>query len=142
MDSKGTPVETSLGLDSTGRLFAELVQEQEVIPSPKWFLDVIQRQWAQPATVPPPSNNDKHQFGPGPDLEGILQLPSVDPPVAALTSPAIVPSDASEGLKSENHKRNRRSARCTRRPHGQLGRPLPRPFSIGPHWCGLNCRLD
>lgn len=95
--SKGTPVEPSLGLDSTECLFSEPVLEQEVIPSPKLFLDVIQRLWSQPAEVTPPSNNDKRLFGPGPDLEGLLQMPTMDPPVAALTSPPIVPSDASEG---------------------------------------------
>lgn len=28
--------------------------EQEAVPVPKLFLDVIQRQWAHPSSVPPP----------------------------------------------------------------------------------------
>lgn len=38
------------------------------------------------------------------DLEDLLQIPSVDAPLATLVSVAILPSDTAEGFKAEDRK--------------------------------------
>lgn len=49
------PAEPPLGLqDPSERLFSEPAAEQDVIPSPKLFIDVIQRQWNQPGSLSAP----------------------------------------------------------------------------------------
>lgn len=53
------PAETSLALDPTEWLFSEPVPEQEVIPTRKLFMVVIQQQWNQPDSLVAPSNNDR-----------------------------------------------------------------------------------
>lgn len=59
-------------------LFSEIVPEQDIILSPKLFLDVIQRQRLQPGSVPAPNRNDRKLYSVDQDLEGILQLPAVE----------------------------------------------------------------
>lgn len=54
--------------------------------------------------MPLPSNIDRKLYSAGTDLETLLQVPPVHPPVAALGSPAIVPSNVSDGLKAEDCK--------------------------------------
>lgn len=85
-------------------LFSEPTAEQEVIPSPKLFLDVVQRQWDHPGSIPTLSGTDKRLYNMGPDLMELLQLPSVDGPVATLASSAILPTKIAEGLKAEDRK--------------------------------------
>ncbi|XP_013923459.1 PREDICTED: dnaJ homolog subfamily C member 13 [Thamnophis sirtalis] len=95
---------TAVGLDATERLFTEQVALQDVIPSPKLFLDLIQKQWDQLTAVNPPSNGDRKVYTSTPELEALLQFPTVDAPIAALASPALIPSEISEGLKAEDRK--------------------------------------
>ncbi|XP_060541940.1 uncharacterized protein LOC132710243 [Pantherophis guttatus] len=47
------------GADPASSLFAEPAVEPELIPAPKLFTDVVQRQWALPGSVPVPSGTDK-----------------------------------------------------------------------------------
>ncbi|XP_013917285.1 PREDICTED: uncharacterized protein LOC106545294 [Thamnophis sirtalis] len=95
---------TAVGLDATERLFAEQVALQDVIPCPKLFLDLIQKQWDQPTAANPPRAGDRKLYTSTPELEGLLQFPTVDAPIAALASPALIPSEISEGLKAEDRK--------------------------------------
>ncbi|XP_032076117.1 lamina-associated polypeptide 2-like [Thamnophis elegans] len=94
----------AVGLDATERLFAEQVALQDFIPSPKLFLDLIQKQWDEPTAVKPPGSGDRKLFTSSPELETLLQFPTVDAPIAALASPALIPSEISEGLKAEDRK--------------------------------------
>ncbi|XP_058052191.1 uncharacterized protein LOC131204695 [Ahaetulla prasina] len=91
---------TESALNPSELLFSEPVAEKEEIPSPKLFQDVVQRQWAQPGVLPPPSGTDKRFYNMAPDFLEILQSPTIDDPVAALTS--ILSSE--DGLKPEDKK--------------------------------------
>lgn len=62
--------------------FTEPVKPWEVIPSPKFFKDVIQRQWSQPGSIPAPSGMDRKVYTAEQELEDLLQIPSVDAPLA------------------------------------------------------------
>lgn len=48
-----------------------------------------------------PSTLDKHLYNIGPDLSKLLDAPSVDTPVAALSSPTVVAGGSEEVLKPE-----------------------------------------
>lgn len=86
----------------TNLLFTEAVPEHENIPSPKLFVDTVQQQWAQMGSIPTPSGLDKKLYTVDQVLEDLLKLPVVNVPLAHLTSPSILPSDATEGLKTED----------------------------------------
>lgn len=100
----GTPSSTVADSSSgpTDPLFAEHLSEAEVIPSPQIFIDTVQRQWSFPASGPIPSAADRRYFNMESQLAHILQIPSMDPPVAALHSPTIMPGDPEELLKPED----------------------------------------
>ncbi|XP_013907846.1 PREDICTED: ribosomal RNA processing protein 36 homolog isoform X1 [Thamnophis sirtalis] len=75
------------------------------IPSPPLFRDTIQDQWSEPGSVTSPSGSDWRLYNVAPELEKLLQWPKIDDPVAALTSPSIVPaSDYMESLNLEDKK--------------------------------------
>lgn len=88
--------------DSNTRFFTERVAQQDTVPSPKLFLDTVQRQWSQPGSITNPSGLDKKLYSVEQEFEDLLKLPVIDPPMASLTSPSILPSDAAEGLRTED----------------------------------------
>lgn len=90
--------------DSGCTLFSEPTVEQEVIPSPKLFLDVVQRQWAQPGSLPPSTGTERKLYDVAADLSQVLQKPEIDGLVAALHSAALIPTDAMDCLKTEDRK--------------------------------------
>lgn len=91
--------------DPCASLFTEQITTQEVIPSHKFFVDVIQRQWDQPGSIPAPSGMDKKMYTAEQELEELPQIPTVDAPLdATLASATILPFDTAEGLKSEDRK--------------------------------------
>lgn len=51
-----------------------------------------------------PSSLDKKLFCAAPELDSLLELPAVDPPVANLSSSSMLSTDALDGLKSEDRK--------------------------------------
>lgn len=67
-----SPDPTSETADAKDSLFSEPTTEAEVVPSPRLFLDVVQRQWASPGTGSNPSNLDKKFYKMGPDLSKAL----------------------------------------------------------------------
>lgn len=84
-------------------LFAEPKIEQEFIPAPKLFQ--VQNQWVHPGSFPTPCGNDKRFYNMGSNLAQALQLPTVDGPVAALSSPSpYLSGDIAEGLRAEDKK--------------------------------------
>lgn len=86
-------------------LSLEPATEAEVIPSPKLFLNVVQRQWASPGAEPNTSNMDKGFYNMGPDLTKALQVPVVDAPVAALATPSVLVGESEDALRAEDESR-------------------------------------
>lgn len=82
--------------------FVEPTVEAEVVPAPQFFLDMVQHQWGNLGSGPNPTGIEKRLYNMAPELANLLQLPSVDGPVAALTSATPVAMDAMETLKPED----------------------------------------
>lgn len=85
-------------------LFLELAVKAEVVPSPKLFFDIVQRQWNNSGAGLPPSRSEKKLYNVASDLAEILQVPMVDKPVATLTSVALLPMDAIDCLRPDDKK--------------------------------------
>lgn len=90
--------------DSGHLLFLEPIVEAEVIPSPKLFLDIVQRQWSNPGAGLPLSRSERKLYNVAADLSEALQIHTVDKPVAALTSVALLPANAIDYLKADDKK--------------------------------------
>ncbi|ETE67620.1 N-acetylgalactosaminyltransferase 7, partial [Ophiophagus hannah] len=92
---------TTLPPEESDVLFNKPEVRKEVVPSPKLFLKVIKKQLEAPATGPNPLASDYRFFNVGPELTKTLQVPTVDAPVAALTSSSSAPLDPDKVLKAE-----------------------------------------
>ncbi|XP_032089936.1 uncharacterized protein LOC116519935 isoform X3 [Thamnophis elegans] len=88
--------------DPNNLLFSEPVTDKEEIPCPKFFLDVVDRQWAVPGARQPPDEIDKRLYNVGPKLAAALKIPTVDGPVAALASSPALYNEAANNLKAED----------------------------------------
>lgn len=55
-------------------------------------------------SIPAPSGIDKKMYTAEQELEELLQIATVDAPLATLASAAILPSDTAEGLRAEDRK--------------------------------------
>lgn len=105
-------------------LFVEPPKAVESIPTPPLFLDVIKKQWVAPGAAPTPSATDKKNFNVATELASLLQVPSIDTPVAALLPNASVSGSPNEGL----HPDKRRSDQVLQRAfQGAPGLFAPRP---------------
>lgn len=93
---------TSDPSDPSQGLFDKPVQVQEIVPTPKLFMEVVQWQWVQPGTQVTLSGSDRRLYTVEPSLEELLKLLPVDAPVAALTSTSVLPPELLEGLKLED----------------------------------------
>lgn len=49
-------------VDSSHMVFSEPTVENEVVPSPKLFLGIVQRHWASPGAGPPPSGTERKLY--------------------------------------------------------------------------------
>lgn len=83
---------------SLNPLFAEPASPVDSIPAPPLFLDVVRKQWSSPGSAPTPTSADGNNFNVAPDLAALLQVLTVDAPVAALLPNAAIPGDLDEGL--------------------------------------------
>lgn len=104
MGADPTTSDSTLGLaDPSELLFSEPATENEVIPSPKLFLDVVQRQWDLPGAHPKPNGSDKKFYTVAPELTAALQMPAIfcghASLVAALAS-TIMSNDMEDALKT------------------------------------------
>ncbi|XP_032090012.1 uncharacterized protein LOC116519995 [Thamnophis elegans] len=63
-------------------LFSQPNTEKEEIPCPKFFLDVVQRQWIQPGTSKSPCGYDKQLYNVASDFVAALEMPTVDEPIS------------------------------------------------------------
>lgn len=95
------PPESTPVTGSLNPLFAKPPKPVTAIPTPPLFLDVIQKQWVTSTSAPVPSSTDRKNFTVSSDLTSLLQVPSVDTPVAALLSSTSIPGDPEEGLQPE-----------------------------------------
>ncbi|XP_060547127.1 uncharacterized protein LOC132711664 [Pantherophis guttatus] len=98
---------SSLSSDPTTSVFLEPTVRTEVVPAPKLFSDVVQRQWNFPSTGPLPNSLDKRFYNLATDFSNILQVPSVDSPVVALSSSSPVSGPAEEVLRLEDKRAER-----------------------------------
>lgn len=71
-------------------LFTESVTEQEVVPSPKLFVDVLQSQWNQPGATSVSSSMDQKMYTVEQELEDLFKLPTFDVPMASLASSLLI----------------------------------------------------
>lgn len=97
--AQGRAAASSDPQDSTTRFFTEATPGHNTIPAPKLFVGMVQRQWAQPGSIPAPSGLDKKLYSVDQVLEDLLKLPVINTPLVQLTSPSILPSDVLKGLK-------------------------------------------
>lgn len=102
----GAPGVDSLGAPSTpgphDALFHSSKPDKDVIPCPRLFLDVLQSPWGQPGSLTSPSTLDKKLYCAAPELEDLLALPTVDAPVASLSSSSVISTDSLDGLRAED----------------------------------------
>ncbi|XP_034290509.1 uncharacterized protein LOC117675694 [Pantherophis guttatus] len=92
---------------SSSLLFQEPSIRAEVVPAPKLFSDVVQRQWSSPSSGPVPNGLDKRFYNMASDFANILQVPSVDAPIVALSSASPLTGPSEEFLRPEDKKLER-----------------------------------
>ncbi|XP_058017525.1 uncharacterized protein LOC131187272 [Ahaetulla prasina] len=103
LGGSAAPSADPLALPSTStNLFVEPTVPAETIPAPKMFVDVVQRQWSHPSSGSNPNATDKKFYNCAPDLENILQVPTVDAPIVALTTSSHVTGPENEALRPED----------------------------------------
>ncbi|XP_060541070.1 uncharacterized protein LOC117659200 [Pantherophis guttatus] len=90
--------------DPNSLVFSEPTIDNEEIPSPKLFLDVIQQQWDQPGRYPGQSMTDKQFYNVAPNLTAALEMPTIDKPVAALACADIITNNLDEALNAEDRR--------------------------------------
>lgn len=89
---------------SLNPLFAEPSRPVSSIPTPPLFLNVVKKQWAAPGAAPVPSSMGRNNCNVAMDLVALLQVLSVDAPIAALLPNASVPGDPDEVLRPDEHR--------------------------------------
>lgn len=87
-----------------GNLFQLPKPEQDFIPCPELFTEVVQRSWAHPTSISALNGLDKKLYCSDPTLQDLIQLPTVDEPIAHLTSSSVISNDVLDGLRSEDRK--------------------------------------
>lgn len=75
--------------------------QAEEIPGHKLFKDVLLKQWSAPASAPNPNGLDRHLYNMAPDISALLQVPTVDAPVASLSAPSHLTGPPEESLRPE-----------------------------------------
>lgn len=111
-------------------LFTVPKAEQESIPCPQQFAEMVQRPWSQPRSFAAPAGLDKKLYCSTQTLQDLPQLPAVDAPVAALTSLSILTNDIAYGLRIV--KQNWSSVKPTKQHPGLFVLP-PRHPSLTEH---------
>ncbi|XP_034296175.1 lamina-associated polypeptide 2, isoforms alpha/zeta-like [Pantherophis guttatus] len=98
------PAEPSAASAPHEALFSSSKPGRDFIPCPQLFSDVLQSPWSQPGSLMGPTSLDKKLYCGAPELDSLLALPVVDPPIASLSSSSLLSSDALDVLKSEDRK--------------------------------------
>lgn len=102
MDSSLNQASSSQSKGPTSNLFLVPEPDHDFVPCPDLFSQVIQKPWEHPASLSGPNSFDRKLYCSAPELDALLQLPSVDEPVASLTSSTILVGEAGDGLKFED----------------------------------------
>lgn len=102
--ASATTQSSSSSVDATSSLFQEPTVQKGVVPAPKLFSDVVLRQWSFPSSGPVPNNLDKRFYNMAPDFSHLLQVPSVDAPVLALSSASPLTGPSEKCLHPEEKK--------------------------------------
>lgn len=74
-------------------LFAEPSRPMDYILTPPLFLNIIRKQWSSPGSASAPTATDCRNFNMAQDLAAILQIPTMDEPVATLLLQMAIPGD-------------------------------------------------
>lgn len=98
------PTNAGEGSSSSVPLFEEPTVDSEEIPGPKLFRDLLQRQWSAPASGPSPNAVDRRLYNLAPELSSLLQVPSVDQPVAELSASSNLTGPPEESLRPEDRR--------------------------------------
>lgn len=85
-------------------LFQVSKLDKDAVPCPPLFADIVQSAFCQLGSLTTPSNLDKRLYCAASELDDILVLPTVDAPVAHLTTSSLTSTDPMDGLKSEEKK--------------------------------------
>lgn len=85
-------------------LFSALKMEKEFIPCPQLFSEVVQHSWNSPSSLAALTALDKKLYCSAPSLQDLIHLPTVDTPVANLTSSSNLSNDVADGLHTEDRK--------------------------------------
>lgn len=101
ISSDGQPESSKASRPHEG-LFKVLRAEKDFIPCPQLFSKVVQRPWGVPGSLAAPNTLDKKLYCSAPNLQELLHLPSIDAPVAQLTSSLIFSNDVADCLRSED----------------------------------------
>ncbi|XP_058045915.1 lamina-associated polypeptide 2-like [Ahaetulla prasina] len=99
--------------DASDLVFSEPAHVVDTIPAPGLFIEVVKRQWSAPSSSTIPTSADKRFFNVDPDLSSVLQTPTVDVPVAALSASSSISGQPEEGLRPED----RRTEQVLQRAH-------------------------
>lgn len=78
--------------------------ETELIPGPQLFKDVLKKQWSSPASGPNPNQLDRLFYNLAPELASLLQIPTVNPPVAAPMASANMTGPPEDNLHLEDRR--------------------------------------
>lgn len=78
------------------------------------FSEVVKNQWSWPGAFPNPGGNDCQFYNMEQAASQILQVPSIDAPVAALaTSSSLVAGDIADNLEDKKGERTLQKAELT-----------------------------
>lgn len=102
MDTELTQTSVSQAPGPADKLFNLPKPKCDFVPCPDLFSQVIQKPWEQPTSLSGPNALDRTLYSVAPHLDALLQLPTVDEPVASLTSSSILVGEAGDGLKFED----------------------------------------
>ncbi|XP_070605564.1 uncharacterized protein [Erythrolamprus reginae] len=95
--------DASLALSEPNSLvFSEPAIEKEEIPTPKLFMDVVQRDWALPGSHLTLSGMEKQLYNMASNFTTALEMPTIDGPVMALASPTFMSNDTDDALNAED----------------------------------------
>lgn len=122
--------------ESVNNLFPMPTSDSDYVPWPDLFAQVVKKPWERPGSMSAPNNFDRKLYCASPDLDLLLQLPSVDEPVASLTSSSVLVGDAGEGLKQEDKRAELTMKKLTKRLPGLSGQLRLHPFLIVLHLYG------
>lgn len=98
------PSEPSSSSGPPEALFSSSKPGKDFISCPQLFSDVLQSPWSQPGSFVGPNSQDKRLYCAVPELDTLLTLPIVDPPIANLCSSSLLSTDSLDTLKSEDRK--------------------------------------